>query len=67
MTKTYLRKILDKLSVKPQRQLVIQINTNSYQNGMRKARLLVEDLEQQMRIQRLEIAVKNMKISRSLL
>ena len=68
MTKTYLHRILNRLSVgaAPQRQLVIQINTNNYQKGMKKARLLVGNLEQQMRIQKLEIAVKNMNISRSL-
>jgi hypothetical protein len=66
MTKTYLNKVLSGLTAaKPKRQLVIRIDTNDYQKGMEKARLLVERLERQMRIQKLEIAVKKMNISRS--
>lgn len=65
MTTTPIKKILQKFSPLKKRRLVIRIDTNDYQKGMAKARLLVERLEREMRIQKLEIAVKKMNISRS--
>jgi len=47
------------------RPLIIRIDTNNYKLGMKKAKILIDSLERKMRIHKLEIAVKNMNISRT--
>lgn len=65
MKTSLIQNYLATLKNKKKRKLVIRIETNNYQHGVEKAKLLIERMQREMRIQKLEIAVKKLNINRS--
>jgi hypothetical protein len=57
MTATQFKKFINNLTQNEQRSLVIKVETNSLQNGLNKSRQLMEKMQREMRIQKLELAV----------
>lgn len=43
---------------------MIKVETNSLQNGLNKSRQLMEKMQREMRIQKLELAVKKLNLKR---
>lgn len=64
MTATQFKKFINNLTQNEQRSLVIKVETNSLQNGLNKSRQLMERMQREMRIQKLELAVKKLNLKR---
>jgi hypothetical protein len=64
MTATQFKKFINNLTQNEQRSLVIKVETNSLQNGLNKSRQLMEKMQREMRIQKLELAVKKLNLKR---
>jgi hypothetical protein len=65
MTALQLKQFMKKLSSGKKKEIVIRINTNNFKKGLQKSRNLLERLEREVRIQKLEGAVKKLRINRS--
>jgi|GEM_PF-3759309 len=64
MTATQFKKFINNLTQNEQRNLVIKVETSSLQNGLNKSRQLMEKMQREMRIQKLELAVKKLNLKR---
>ncbi len=65
MTQTQLKKFINSLTSDRQKELVIRVHSNSFKKGLEKSRILMEKLERNYRIQKLELAVKSLNLTRS--
>jgi hypothetical protein len=65
MNQTQLQKFIRTLQNANQKQLVINLHGSNFRKGLNKTRELVEQIERKVRIQKLELAVKKMNITRS--
>lgn len=65
MNQTQLQKFIRNLQNSNQKQLVINLHGSNFRKGLNKTRELVEEIERKVRIQKLELAVKKMNITRS--
>lgn len=65
MTQTQLKKFINSLTSDKQKQLVIRIHSTSFKKGLEKSRILLAQMERNMRIQKLELAVKKLNLTRS--
>lgn len=65
MTASQIKNLISTLKNRKKRKLIIRIETTNYQRGVEKAKLMIERMQREMRIQKLEIAVKKMNINRS--
>ncbi len=65
MNQTQLQKFIRNLQNSNQKQLVINLHGSNFRKGLNKTRELVEQIERKVRIQKLELAVKKMNITRS--
>lgn len=65
MNQTQLQKFIRSLQNSNQKQLVINLHGSNFRKGLNKTRELVEQIERKVRIQKLELAVKKMNITRS--
>ena len=65
MTASQIKNLISTLKNRKKRELIIRIETTNYQRGVEKAKLMIERMQREMRIQKLEIAVKKMNINRS--
>lgn len=66
MSKTALRKFVSSLKGSKDKELVIRIHSSGFKKNLNKSLALLEDMERMIRIQKLEMAVKKMRIHRSL-
>ena len=64
MTATQFKKFINNLTQNEQRNLVIKVETSSLQNGLNKSKQLMERMQREMRIQKLELAVKKLNLKR---
>jgi hypothetical protein len=67
MTPLQIKNLLSSVQKREKKQLIIRIDTNNFSKGLEKSRLLLERMQREMRIQKLEMMVKKMNISRSLM
>lgn len=65
MTATQFRKFISSLTQNEQRNLIIRVETNNLRRGLDKSRQLMEKMQREMRIQKLELAVKKLNLNRS--
>jgi len=65
MTPQQIQNLVNSFSRKKTRELVIRIDTNNLHRGLEKSRELLAKMEREIRIQKLELAVKRMNITRS--
>ncbi|MCC7432874.1 hypothetical protein IT412_05135 [Candidatus Peregrinibacteria bacterium] len=65
MNQNQLQKFIRSLQNSNQKQLVINLHGSNFRKGLNKTRELVEQIERKVRIQKLELAVKKMNITRS--
>ncbi len=65
MTPLQIKNIINSLQTRSKKELIIRIDTNNFRKGLEKSRELMEKMEREMRIQKLELAVKRMNINRS--
>lgn len=65
MTKLQLKKFINSLGSSEQKELVIRIHSNNFKKGLARSKELVEQMERNMRIQKLELAVKKLNLTRS--
>ncbi len=65
MSVTQFAKLLKNLGRENQRDLIIRIETNSLKKGLQRSKQLMKKMEREMRIQKLELAIKGMNITRS--
>jgi hypothetical protein len=65
MTPLQIKNIVNSLQNRSRKELIIRIDTNNFRKGLEKSRELLQKMEREMRIQKLELAVKRMNISRS--
>lgn len=65
MTATQFRKFINHLTQNEQRNLVIRVETNNLRKGLDKSKQLMEKMQREMRIQKLELAVKKLNLTRS--
>ncbi len=64
MTATQFRKVLQDLTSAEKRRLVIRVEADGWQRGLDKSRELISKMEREMRIQKLELAVKRLNLRR---
>ena len=65
MNTTQLKKFINSLIHPEQKELVIRIHSNDFQKGLSRSKKLIEQVERNMRIKKLEIAVKSLNLQRS--
>lgn len=65
MTVTQVKKFIRKINVGGKKEIVIRIDSKNLNRGVNRSRALLEKIEREVRIQRLELAVKKLKINRS--
>lgn len=66
MSKTALRQFVSSLKNNKDKELVIRIHSSGFKKNLNKSLALLEDMERMIRIQKLEMAVKKMRIHRSI-
>lgn len=65
MSVTQFAKLLKNMGRDSQKDLIIRIETNSLKKGLKRSKQLMQKMEREMRIQKLELAIKRMNITRS--
>jgi len=64
MTQIQLTKFISSLTSDKQKELVIRIHSSSFKKGLEKSRALLAQMDRNMRIQKLELAVKKLNLVR---
>lgn len=65
MTVTQVKNFISKINTVGKKEIVIRIDSKSLNKGVKRSRALLEQIEREVRIQRLELAVKKLRINRS--
>ncbi len=65
MTPLQIKNLVSSIRNAGKKNLIIRINTNNFRKGLEDSRLLLQKMEREMRIQKLELAVKRLNINRS--
>jgi len=65
MNTTQLKKFINSLIRPEQKELVIRIHSNDFKKSLSRSKKLIEKVERNLRIRKLEIAVKSLNLQRS--
>lgn len=65
MTTSQFTKFLSALNAQDRRNVVIRVQNSSMKNAMRNTKAIMAKVEREMRIQKLEIALKSLNLNRS--
>jgi hypothetical protein len=65
MNEIQLKKFVNSLQTGSQRELVIRINSNNFQKSLSRSRKMIEKIERNMRIQKLELALRKLNLQRA--
>lgn len=65
MTTSQFTKFLSALKPQDRRKVVIKIETNNLKSGLAKSKAIMEKVERELRIQKLELTLKRLNLTRS--
>lgn len=65
MSVKQLKSLLSTINQKGKKNIIIRVESNNTKRGIEGSKALIANLERQMRIQKLELAVKKLNINRS--
>jgi hypothetical protein len=65
MNKLQLKKFINSLKNSNQKQLVIRIHTKDFSKSLNKSRQIIEEIERNVRIEKLELAIRKLNLNRS--
>lgn len=65
MTTTQFTKFISALNAQDRRNVIMRVQSNNMRSALAKSRAIMAKVEREMRIQKLEIALKNLNLNRS--
>jgi hypothetical protein len=65
MNSSQLIKFINSLTQPKQKELVIRIHSNDFKKGLSRSKKMIEQIERNLRIQKLEASLKQMNLTRS--
>ncbi len=65
MTTTQFTKFISALNAQDRRNVIMRVQSTNIRSALAKSRAIMEKVEREMRIQKLEIALKNLNLNRS--
>ncbi len=65
MSVKQLKSLLNSINQQDKKNIIIRVESNNTKKGIERSKALIANLERQMRIQKLELAIKKLNINRS--